>query len=110
MSIDQMDTIDFATIDKTTGDLWLTISDHLPWDKNEEKHLALLQRKLNAYLRFIESGEVLKQVPATEGRRIVINVIGKFPLSQKAESFFEKARDIIEGAGFQLQFRLMNHN
>ncbi|WP_159732584.1 DUF6572 domain-containing protein [Methylosinus sp. Ce-a6] len=110
MSVDQPDTIDFATIDKATGDLWLTISDHLPWDENEGNHLALLQSKLNAYLRFIESGEVLKKVPGAEGRSIVINLVGKFPLSQKADSFFGKARDAIEGAGFRLQFSLVRPN
>jgi hypothetical protein len=65
MSIDQTDTIDFATIDKTSGDVWLTISDHLPWEENEDDHLVLLQNKHDAYLRFIESGEVFKKVPDT---------------------------------------------
>jgi uncharacterized protein DUF6572 len=110
MSVDQTDTIDLATIDRASGDLWLTISDHLPWDENEGDHLVLLQNKLNAYLRFVESGEVLKKVPAAEGRGIVINLVGKFPLSQKAESFFGKARAAIEGAGFRLEFRLMRPN
>ena len=110
MSVEQTDTIDFATIDKASSDLWLTISDHLPWDENEGIHLVLLQNKLNAYLRFIESGEALKQVPAAEGRSVVINLVGKFPLSQKAGAFFEKARATIEGAGFRLQFVLMRPN
>jgi hypothetical protein len=107
MSIDHTDTIDFATIDKTSGDLWLTISDHLSWEENEGNHLVLLQNKLNAYLRFIESGEVFKKVPDAKGRSVVINLVGKFPLSQKADAFFEKARAAIEGSGFRLQFSLI---
>ena len=110
MSIDQTDTIDFATIDKASGDLWLTISDHLSWEENEGNHLVLLQNKLNAYLRFIESGEVFKKVPDAKGRSVVINLVGKFPLSQKADSFFEKAQAAIEGSGFRLQFSLMRPN
>lgn len=111
MSIDQADTIDFATIDKVTGDLWLTISDHLPWDENNEgSHLALLQKKINAYPRFVESGEVFKKVPGAEERSIVINLVGKFPLSQNADCFFGKARGAIESAGFRLQFILMRPN
>ncbi len=110
MSFDQIDTIDVATIDKASGDLWLTISDHLPWDENEGTHLILLQNKINAYLRFIESGEVIKKVPDAKGRRIVINLVGKFPLSQKADTFLGKARATIEDAGFQLQFSLMRSN
>jgi hypothetical protein len=107
MSIDQTDAIDFATIDKASGDLWLTISDHLSWEENEDNHLFLLQNKLNAYLRFIESGEVFKKVPDAKGRSVVINLVGKFPLSQKADSFFEKARAAIGDSGFRLQFSLM---
>jgi hypothetical protein len=110
MSVDQTDTIDFASVDKASGDLWLTISDHLPWDENEGNHLLLLQNKLNAYLRFIESGEVLKKMPAAEGRSIVINLVGKFPLSQNAETFFAKARAAIERTGLRLQFSLMRPN
>jgi hypothetical protein len=110
MSIDQTNSIDFATIDKASGDLWLTISDHLPWEGYEGDHLVLLQNKLNTYLRFIESGEVFRKVPDAEGRTIVINLVGKFPLSQKADRFFEKAQAAVEGAGFRLQFNLMRPN
>lgn len=110
MSVDQTDTIDFATIDKVSGDLWLTISDHLPWDNNEGNHLVLLQEKLNAYLRFIESGEVFKKIPSAKGCNIVINLVGKFPPSQQAGVFLERAREAIEGAGFRLQFSLMRPN
>jgi hypothetical protein len=110
MSIDQTDAIDFATIDKASGDLWLTTSDHLSWEENEDNHLVLLQNKLNAYLRFIESGEVFKKVPDAKGRNVVINLVGKFPLSQKADSLFENARAAVEGSGFRLQFSLMRPN
>jgi hypothetical protein len=110
MSIDQADTIDFVGIDKASGDLWLTISDHLPWDENEGNHLILLQDKLNAYLRFIESGEVIEKFPGAEGRKIVIDLVGKFPLSQLATSFFERARAATEEAGFRLQFRVLRPN
>ncbi|HEY1932789.1 MAG TPA: DUF6572 domain-containing protein [Acetobacteraceae bacterium] len=107
MPVDRADTIDLATIDKASGDLLLTISDHLPWDENEQKQLILLQNKLNAYLRFMESGEVLKKVPAAEGRGIVINLVGKFPLSRKAHTFLTRARPAIEGAGLRLRVTLM---
>ncbi len=110
MSIVQTHQIVFAIVDRASGDLWLTISDHLPWDENEGNHLLLLQNKLNTYLRFIESGEVFKKVPNAKGRHIVINLVGKFPLSQSADSFFGKARAAIEAAGFGLQFNLMRPN
>jgi Family of unknown function (DUF6572) len=106
MSVDQERSIDFVNVDKESDDLWLTISDHLPWDGDEGHHLLLLQNKLNAYLSFIESGELLTKVPDAKGRRIVINIAGKFPLSKNAEAFFRKAKSAVEDAGFRLQFSL----
>ena len=107
MAVDQTDVIDFVTIDRASGDLWLTISDHLPWDENETSHLEILQSKLNAYLRFIESGEVLTTVPEAKGKTIVINLVGRFPLSKMAESFIAKASATIKDSGFRLQFELL---
>jgi len=106
MSIEQTDVVDFVSVDKKSGDALLTISDHLAWDQNEEEHLLLLQNKLNAYLRFIESGEVLRKFPEVDGRSVVINVVGQFPLSERASLFFEKASVAIRDAGFKLQFTL----
>jgi len=110
MSIDQTDRVDFISVDKASGDVWLTVSDHLPWDEDEGTHLVLLQDKLNAYLAFIESGEIFETYPKAKGRRIVINVIGKFPLSHQAHRFFGRAQGAIEDAGFELQFSLMQPN
>lgn len=107
MSILQQSTIDFASIDKASGELWLTISDHLPWGDDESAHLILLQGKLNAYLRFIESGEVFKKMPDAKGRHVVINLVGKFPLSQTASFFLENAKLAVKGTGFRLQFSLL---
>ncbi len=50
MSIEQTEIVDFVNIDRKSGDVWLTISDHLPGDHGEGEHLVLLQNKLNAYL------------------------------------------------------------
>ena len=111
MTIDQTAIIDLATIDHASGDLWLSISDHLPWGGADEgPHLLLLQEKLNAYLRFIESGEVLETIPEASDRDVVINLVGKFPLSPEADAFFQIARAAIEEAGFRLQFTLLQPN
>ena len=110
MSIDQIDKIDVVNIDTNSGDVWLTISDHLSWDQEEGEHLLLLQNKLNAYLRFIESGEVFVKFPEARGRKVVINLVGKFLLSDQANLFFTKARTTVNDAGSSLQFKLMPSN
>lgn len=110
MSIEQTDVVDFATIERGSGDLLLTISDHLPWDDRESEHLVLLQAKINTYLRFIESGEIMRKVPDSVGRNIIINIVSKYRLSQSGDAFFQKASSLIKSAGFQLQFNLMRPN
>jgi hypothetical protein len=105
MSVDETDKVDFITIEKHSGDVLLGISDHLDWDENEGEHLLLLQEKLNAYLRFVESGEIYETAPATKGRSIVILIFGKFPLSDQAEKFVELAGGAIKDAGVSLRFK-----
>lgn len=107
MTIEQLDKIDFLGIDSNSGDVVLTISDHLSWDEEENEHLFLLQEKLNAYLRFIESGEMLEKRPDTLERSVVILIMGKFAMSERAESYFKKFRTVINAAGFELKFKLL---
>lgn len=107
MPIEETEVVDFVDIDCESGDVRLTISDHLPWDHDKGEHLLLLQDKLNAYLRFIESGEMTKKFPETKGRRVVINLVCKHPLSEKASLFFKKASSAISAAGFALRFKLL---
>jgi hypothetical protein len=99
--------IDFHSIDKDTGELWLTIADELPWQDDDDEHLMLLQEKLNTYLRFIESGELYKKIPNVKDRRIAINLVGKYFLNRSADEFLHMARIAIANAGFRLQFSLL---
>jgi hypothetical protein len=112
MSIEQTDTVDFVSVDSVSDNLLLTISDHLAWDEGEGEgeHLLLLQKKLNAYLRFIESGAISKKFPEAKGRNVVINLVGQFPLSEKASFFLSKATSAIQASGVNLKFSLVRAN
>jgi hypothetical protein len=107
MSIEETTTVDFVTIENATGNALLTISDHLPWATEEGRHLELLQEKINAYLRFIESGELVTKLPEARGRHLVINLVGEFPLSEQGMLFVERAAGAIKSAGFEFRFTLM---
>jgi hypothetical protein len=106
MTIEQPNIIDFFSVEHGSGDVVLTISDHLVWDRNEGEHLILLQTKLNKYLHFIESGEIYERYPQVEGKNVVINLVSKYPLSEQASLFFKKASAAIGEAGFSLQLEL----
>jgi hypothetical protein len=109
MSIDETSKIDFWWRDKEKGLAVLAISDHLDWDQDEGEHLLLLQEKLNTYLHFIESGEMVKTKPDMAGLPVVIQILAKYPLSEQATTFYRLAEKTISGAGFSLEFELF-HN
>jgi hypothetical protein len=90
------------------GNAILVISDHLPWDQTNE-HLYCLQEKLNAYLRFIESGEIYEKFPERRGLPILISVVLKFRIPDSAQWFFAKTASIIQQAGFEFEIRYISN-
>jgi uncharacterized protein DUF6572 len=66
MSVDQARTIDFIGVDKSTGDLILTVSDHLDW-KDSGKHQLLLQAKINSYLSSLRAARFSKVILTQRG-------------------------------------------
>jgi hypothetical protein len=107
MSINQSNIIDAIGISHE-GKVILTISDHHSWD--ETWHLQLLQDKINAYLRFIESGQILEDYPNAEGKEVVIETVMKYQPTSEATSFLEKANEIIKSAGFGFNWKMYNGN
>jgi hypothetical protein len=106
MSIEKTNIVDAVYVDSQTEEVILMITDHLEWNDLSGEHLLLLQEKINGYLRFIESGELVKTYPKALGRQVVIDVVGKYPLNDEAERFYELAAPTIEAAGIRLRFQL----
>lgn len=103
MSVDQSDSVDAIGVDNDTGQLVLTISDHLTWS-DEGEHLLLLQEKLNTYLRFVEGGELVKVYPNAAGRSVVIDIVMKYEVDESGIAFLTRAAEIVRGAGMELRF------
>jgi hypothetical protein len=100
MSVLESKTIDIISTDKQ-GRVVLTVTDHLSWE--DENHLHILQKKLNAYLAFVESGEVYEKYADAKGRAFLFKVSCKFRPNAEGLDFLTKAKEIIERAGFQFQ-------
>jgi hypothetical protein len=100
MSVDQVDVIDLISTDGA-GDVVLTVSDHLDWSDSSH-HQTILQKKLNAYLAFVESGEILQKYPDSAGRPILFKVVSKFRPDTEGSLFLKRAGEVIESAGFKL--------
>lgn len=102
MSIEQPDVVDIISTDRLTGDVVLTISDHLDWS-DSTAHQMLLQSKLNRYLAFVESGEILESYPDAKDRPVVFRVVFQSPPDDSGRAFLARVRPIIESAGFTLR-------
>ncbi|HEV3200807.1 MAG TPA: DUF6572 domain-containing protein, partial [Bryobacteraceae bacterium] len=96
------DVIDIISTDRMTGHVVLTISDHLDWS-DSPAHQALLQNKLNRYLAFVESREILESYPDAQDRPIAFRVVFQIPPDEPGRAFLAKVRPIIESAGFTLR-------
>jgi hypothetical protein len=105
MSINQTDTIDIIST-SPDGKVILTISDQYSWE--ETRHLQMLQDKINAYLKFIESGQVIDSYPHAGGRETRIEAVFKFEPTNETTSFLEKAKSVITGAEISFQWRVLN--
>lgn len=108
MSIDQTSVVDAIGVDNSSGDVILTITDHLEWSSND--HLLMLQEKLNAYLSFVESGEILNTLTDAKGRNVLINVVCKYPPDKSGVDFLNQVTGFIESAGMKFQYQLFNAN
>ena len=68
--------------------------------------MELLQEKIDAYLAFCESGEILEHCADATDRRIVFLVMFKYPPSNEGFRFVERAIPIVQGAGFDLRYEV----
>jgi hypothetical protein len=83
-----------------------SIFDNLPWDHTDE-HLFHLQGKLNGYLKFIESGELVQKFPSAVNQPASIVIVLKYAVPDRAVWFFEKAQQSCKAAGFELSWRVL---
>ena len=103
MTLEQTQLIDVIGTDRQTGKVHLTISDHLPWDPDNQ-HLFVLQQKLNTYLAFIEGGEVYSSYPDAKSRDFVIKIVLRYRPDGEGVRFLELAKQTVENAAIEFHF------
>ena len=75
MSILDQNSIDIINVENEQ--CVLIIIDHLEWN-DEYEHLNLIKKKINLYIYYIESGQIYRETPGVEGKKITIKLICKF--------------------------------
>jgi hypothetical protein len=102
MSLERVKEVDAIGVDKKSGAVALTILDSWDWSE-ESRHASSLSDKINSYLGFIESGELLDAYPEAKGRDVEILVISKFPLNKAGKALLDHAITISAEYGVKLR-------
>jgi len=79
----------------------LTIRDHLDW-VDTSQHQVVLQNKLNRYLAFVESGELLEAYPTPKGCAVEFKIVFRHQPDTAGRVFLINAKQVVESAGFTL--------
>lgn len=102
MAVDNLNVIDSISI---RGDqVFLTISDHLLWDERN-KHLSILQDKINSYLDVIQNGQIYKLYPDTIDKVFSILVHLKYEPNKDAILFLNKTKLFLDANGYEFNYK-----
>jgi hypothetical protein len=104
MGLENCDVVDAVGTDINTGKIVLSILDSWDWT-DERTHLERLQAKLNAYFSFVDSRQIYDDYPDTEGRGLVVDIVGKFPMPDSVSEFLERAATVASTVGVELTYR-----
>ena len=102
VSVQDEGVVDIVSIREQDSTVVLTVSDHVD-SSDTVQHQTLLQTKLNRYLAFVESGELLERYPAARGLAVRFAIVFKFKPDKEAVAFLRKVTNVIESAGFSLE-------
>ena len=106
MAVDQAKIVDAMGVDPVTGEVVLTISDHLKWGDGGH-HLQVLQEKLNTYISFVESGELHRVYPGSSNRAVLIDLVARHQPTPEAERFFALARSVRDAMPIRFRVRVL---
>lgn len=107
MSVEDKNVVDFVSIAPSNNKVMLSISDHLEWDE-ENEHIIILQDKINAYISFIESGDVYEKYPQSEGKSFAIELVLKYKPNEEGYNFLNHVKEILEEAGYGFEFKRLD--
>jgi len=108
MSVENKEKIDFVSLEKGSGDIILTISDHLSWD--DEEHIILLQDKINSYIEYIENGQIQELFTDSGNRNRVISIEFLHHPTGITVKFLEMVGNELKNNGIGFRYRQSHFN
>ena len=107
MANEKTNVIDAIGINKEAKFLSLMINDNKKWDKKNKK-LLYLQEKINAYLNFVESGEVYKKYPQAKNLDVYIVLSCKHQPNNDGMQFLMSAETTVKESGFYFKWGVVD--
>lgn len=106
MTISNPNTIDIVATKPDDPLVRLVVADHFDWDE-EEGHFLSLQAKLNAYMAFVESGQLYREFPDAAGKDIQIEIVFLHAPHKIAQEYFlQQAKNLVNAAGMAFTWRI----
>lgn len=106
MSVMETNEVDIVVPVNDDGNTELIIVDQLPWAIDEGDHLVALQDKFNAYLGYVEGGQLYRDFPRAKGQRVVIRINALYAPSANGEKFLAAIRPVAKQLDIELVFDL----
>ena len=87
--------VDVVSHDPKTDRVVLSMIETRPWG-DKGALLADLQEKMNTYLAYIESGQLVRDYPTMKGKKIAFRLHAAFPPTAREEKFIDivKQKDL----------------
>jgi len=104
MAIDKLDVIDFIHLDDEY--VVLTIADAMDW-VDEHQHLYMLQEKVNRYLEFVESGQIVENYPLCVGKKVMISVKSLYNYPKRAVILCQKIEKILNKNNYSFEYGIL---
>lgn len=93
MAIDNENVIDGIAIDKNRKALCLLLTDHL----------ILLQAKINAYIRYLETKQYEEQYSEEEIKMAIIEIHFKYDITENCKHFLDTVQNQIGQYGIKIE-------
>lgn len=101
MGLEATNAIDSIGTEKDTGVVVMTILDSWNWS-DTDAHLRALQAKLNTYLNFVSSGQILEDYPQAADKPLRLDILARFDIPPDADELIRQARIVVTNLGFTL--------
>jgi hypothetical protein len=104
MSLHDVDAIDYIGVNVLFKRVYAGLFDDLDW-RDERVHQDLLTKKIDRYIRYFRSGQLLLNYPKVRGYEIMLEYVSMHPMTPSALEYWKTRERIIVEAGYKVQIR-----